>query len=57
MYAQLLLAALEIYKIHANKPPEWVPKPEDWRALTAEVELATIDKLHAEAKARREAAV
>ncbi len=31
--AQGILALLEIYRMHANKPPGWVPTAEDWNEL------------------------
>jgi hypothetical protein len=55
VYAQALLLALEIYRNHANKPPEWTPTEADWQRLRGEVETATIDQLHAAARARKDA--
>ena len=52
--AQLLLLALEVYRNHANKPPEWTPTAADWAALKSEVQAATIEQLHADAAARRQ---
>ena len=29
----LVAAALEIWRIHANKPPGWTPSAEDWNEM------------------------
>jgi hypothetical protein len=31
--SQALAALIEIWRAHANKPPEWQPTAEDWAAL------------------------
>lgn len=53
--AQLVLAALEVWRNHQGKGADWMPTPADWSALRAEVEGATIEKLHADAAARKAA--
>lgn len=35
--AQLVLAGLEIWRIQANHPPDWIPTADDWNALKLDV--------------------
>lgn len=49
--AQAVMAALEIYRIHAGKPAGWKPGPADWDAL-AEWANRTPEQIKAEGIAR-----
>lgn len=50
-----LLFALDLYRRHANKPPEWLPTAADWAALQADVESQTAEKFKADARAALDA--
>lgn len=49
--AQLLVAALEVYRTHHAKPADWVPTAEDWNGIIAEAELYTAERFKEEARA------
>ncbi|HMP84454.1 MAG TPA: hypothetical protein PKA41_17295 [Verrucomicrobiota bacterium] len=50
--AQAIVAGLEIYRQHANKPPGWVPSAEDWNELEAWAQR-TPEDIKREARERR----
>ena len=47
-----LYALIELWARHENKPPGWVPTPEDWAKLRASVIADTPEAMLNEAKKR-----
>lgn len=41
--AQGLAALIEIWRQNSNKPPEWVPSPEEWDAMLELNEKTALD--------------
>lgn len=50
--AQGIAALIEIWRANANKPPEWVPSPEEWDAMLAFNDVKTANQYKVEAAAR-----